>query len=195
MIRKVIRKVAIVLGAAATIGGAIPSVAANAQPAFTYSVWCANKGGDTSECMRLVNDSTAGGTAILGSASSTANSEKWDELQISNACGSGVVTNDCPFVNGSGLNTTYEGKPIVEFKNFNANCVGLDSSNNAVGKVASDCASGTTVWVEDGFSFVNAANSTGASHVIFLTSVLPQNSNVIGHNGFIEANSQWAPKS
>lgn len=173
---------------------AVPSRPDTGFPAFRL---CSDSGrNQTSGCLRLVNDSTAGGTNIFTSAISTANSEQWGVVLVNVAgCGDHVIgsgSGACPFAFGSGLNSAKNGDPIVQIQNVNLNCLGFDSAGFSVGKtVCGNDNSFTTVFVQDhsGFGYISVPISDSAGSYEWLTRV--------GNNlnaqalPFDSANSSW----
>ncbi len=173
---------------------AIPVRPNQGFPAFRL---CSDSGRQqTSGCLRLVNDSTVGGTNILTSALSATHAEQWGVVLVNVAgCGTHVIGNGsgaCPFAFGSGLNSGKNGDPIVQIQNVNLNCLGFDSAGFSVGKTT--CGTNntfTTVFVQDhsGFGYISVPISDAAGSYQWLTRIgADANAQALP---FQSANSSW----
>jgi hypothetical protein len=66
-------------------------------------------------CLNRMRGGTGNGTPIIAYTRDFDNNENFRFAYLTNYCGSGHVTSTCPFAVGSGLNTRYQGNPILAF--------------------------------------------------------------------------------
>jgi hypothetical protein len=118
--------------AATTLGIGLTTVPAHAQAA-TYELKDDN--GGSSLCMNRSGQGTSNGTPVIAYNCGQVNNDFYF-AQLTQACGSGTVTQTCPFTDGSGLNLAYYGDDIVVEYAYNENkCVGGNTSNDASAKL------------------------------------------------------------
>ena len=118
--------------AAVTLGVGLTTVPAHAQAA-TYQLTDDN--GGSSLCMNRDGGGTGNNTPVIAYNCGNVNNDfYWGYLTT--MCGSGTVTDTCPFADGSGLNLAYYGDPIVVEYAYNENkCVGGNGPNDASAKL------------------------------------------------------------
>jgi hypothetical protein len=150
-------------------------------------------------CMTNKNGTLAAGNIISGSAQSGNSNQHW-EFILSSACGDGHVHQSpaCPFANGSGLNTQFNGDQIVIMRLLDhpswCQAVNNPQVNGAI--TLQSCTATGTNWIID-----TNGNVTGWVNKS-RTDVLGNNARTttdgtLGHslnafvNNFEDADAQW----
>jgi hypothetical protein len=120
----------------------------------------------TPECWSA--NGTSGDYVYTKAWNSTFHEERWT-LAFANVCGGNhFVDSTCPFQFGSGLNTYYQGQPIVKFNEYYHSSLCADGYFNfAVNEnpqvIQGGCASGDGyLWVENAQTIVNVKESNAA---------------------------------
>ena len=158
MIRKLLPAACGVLLLAAFAGGpayASAAVASVRSPdsavSFAEGYVCAQNG--TGYCLNDWNGAGSGGAVKMYNFGYS--NDAWTLYQMTGYCSGGYVSSSlaCPFPNGSGLNSTYNGDYIMEVKSqVSGACIGTDGAGFAnLGPCPPDSGGkGSNLWVFEG---------------------------------------------
>jgi hypothetical protein len=139
------------LGALTAAG--LPASAAPSASAAPYPETVTDISGYGDFAINNNGGSSANGTAMIGWYANSSNDE-WYSVLISGYCGSGYVTETCPFTVGSGLNAEYVDDPIVEiYGGQTGKCVaGGQGAENGLLVYEEPCGSDGYIWIQNYYS-------------------------------------------
>lgn len=109
----------------------LPAASAGAAATVPFAQ-CAGSGSGL--CLNRKQCGSTNGTQVIMWAQDFDNCEDFAEAHVSNMCGNGKVTSNCPFTSGSGLNNRYINDPIIALVAYNeqGKCLATDSNGNGV---------------------------------------------------------------